>query len=316
MYTYDDVSNGTEFELKHFKLAEEDIKFRTRKISIPIIKSAISVAADKISLFGSAWGPPAWMKTNNGIKDVAELKGSVDGPYYKTWARYAVKFLESYRSHGIEMWGMTAENEPLSARTHLVWWNSLGFTAETQRDFIKLHLGPALAKSGYTSDKFHLMIFDDQLPLLPKFAEKVYADNDASKYISRAAFHWYANYLNAYALLEKVHQKFPDKFLLATEACEGSIPGFRGVRLGSWSRLVSYAMDIMEDLNNFAAGWVDWNIALELNGGPNWAENFVDAPIIVNKEQGEYCKNPMFYAMGHFSKFIKRSSRRVQFKEQ
>ncbi|RWS18502.1 glucosylceramidase-like protein, partial [Leptotrombidium deliense] len=86
MYTYDDISNGTDFELKHFKLAEEDIKFK-----IPIIKSAISVAAGKISLFGSAWGPPAWMKTNNGTKGVGKLKGSVDGPYYKTWASYAVK---------------------------------------------------------------------------------------------------------------------------------------------------------------------------------------------------------------------------------
>ena len=45
----------------------------------------------------------------------------------------------------------------------------LGFTAETQRDFIALDLGPALHASGYQDVK--LMIMDDQrigLPAWPK----------------------------------------------------------------------------------------------------------------------------------------------------
>lgn len=41
-------------------------------------------------------------------------------------------------------------------------------------------------------------------------------------------------------------------------------------------------------------------LGLDLQGGPNWAGNFVDAPIIVNKKADEFYKQPMFYIMGHF----------------
>lgn len=62
-----------------------------------------------------------------------------------------------------------------------------------------------------------------------------------------------------------MYEQFPDKFLLATEAC--NCPG---VKIGDWDRGItklpanicvlgeSYAKDIIQDLNNFASGWVDW----------------------------------------------------------
>jgi len=56
----------------------------------------------------------------------------------------------------------------------------------------------------------------------------------------------------------------------------------------------------LQDLNHWVTGWTDWNIALNLDGGPNWVNNFVDSPIIVNSETDEFYKQPMFYAMGHF----------------
>ena len=40
----------------------------------------------------------------------------------------------------------------------------------------------------------------------------------------------------------------------------------------------------------------------ESQGGPNWAENVVDSPIIVNEEIGEFYKNPSYYALGHVSR--------------
>ena len=40
-----------------------------------------------------------------------------------------------------------------------------------------------------------------------------------------------------------------------------------------------------------------------LQGGPNWADNLVDSPVIVNEEAGEFYKQPMYYALGHISRF-------------
>ena len=51
-----------------------------------------------------------------------------------------------------------------------------------------------------------------------------------------------------------------------------------------------------------------------MNGGPNWAYNFVDSPIIVNKETDEFYKNPMYYGLAHFSKFLPQNSVRIEHK--
>lgn len=67
----------------------------------------------------------------------------------------------------------------------------------------------------------------------------------------------------------------------------------------------------LKDLNNYVVGWIDWNLCLDENGGPNWADNFVDAPILVYGDRDEFIKQPMYYAMGHFSKFIPRNSQRI-----
>jgi glucosylceramidase len=68
-------------------------------------------------------------------------------------------------------------------------------------------------------------------------------------------------------------------------------------------------------LNHYTTGWVDWNLALDLEGGPNWVHNFVDAPIIINATAYEYYKQPFFYALGHFSKFLLPDSVKVQLSE-
>ena len=46
-------------------------------------------------------------------------------------------------------------------------------------------------------------------------------------------------------------------------------------------------------------------------GGPNWVGNFVDAPIIVDAENERFYKNPMWYALGHVSRFAPEGSVRI-----
>lgn len=57
-------------------------------------------------------------------------------------------------------------------------------------------------------------------------------------------------------------------------------------------------------------GWIDWNLCLDREGGPNWAHNYVDSPILIFGND-QFFKQPMYYAIGHFSKYIKRGSRRI-----
>lgn len=61
-------------------------------------------------------------------------------------------------------------------------------------------------------------------------------------------------------------------------------------------------------------GWVDWNLALDTKGGPNWVQNYVDALIIVDATKDVFYKQPTYYVMTHFSKFIPRNSIKIEAK--
>jgi len=54
---------------------------------------------------------------------------------------------------------------------------------------------------------------------------------------------------------------------------------------------------------------------LDTSAGPSWAGSHNNAPIIINTVTHEYYKQPSFYAMGHFSKFLIPDSVRVQSNE-
>lgn len=307
-YSYDDVDG--DFDLDKFQLAEEDLKYK-----IPFIKMAINASSHEVLLFGSPWSAPAWMKTNGKMHGRGVLKGNPGEKYYKTWANYFVKFLQSYESHDITFWGLTAQNEPLDGFIPDFAFQAMGFTPETQRDFIKLDLGPALKEAGYGANSIKLMILDDQRFELPKWAEVVLSDPEAAQYVSGVAFHWYMNGIAPPVLLDKTHSSFPGVFLLSTEACAGFLPwDLVKVDFGSWERAEMYAHDIIEDLLHWTVGWVDWNLALNIQGGPNWVNNFVDSPVIVNRTSQEFYRQPMYYAIAQFSKLLPPGSIRVDVK--
>ena len=62
-------------------------------------------------------------------------------------------------------------------------------------------------------------------------------------------------------MLDDVHENFPDKFIMFTEACTGANPwDLQKVLLGSWERGQEYINDIITNLNHWSTGWVDWNL--------------------------------------------------------
>ncbi|KAL3186896.1 hypothetical protein MRX96_004708 [Rhipicephalus microplus] len=304
-YTYDDSPD--DFELENFTLALEDLDLK-----IPYIQKAMSLSSDVTWFFGSSWSSPAWMKTNGELEGFGFLKGLPGGPYYKTWAKYHIRFIQEYEKQGVPIWGLTTQNEPTSGFVPFYPWQTLGFTACSQRNFVTLDLGPALEHAGYGAGKVKVLIFDDNRLFLPLWANMILSDHEAAKYVHGVGVHWYQNKFVGPAVLDHVRQHFPDKFILATEACSGyEITTVNKVKLGSWDRAEEYASDIIENLNHGVGGWIDWNLVLDTEGGPTWANNYVDSPIIVNATAEEFYKQPTFYAMGHFSKFIPRGSIRI-----
>lgn len=59
-------------------------------------------------------------------------------------------------------------------------------------------------------------------------------------------------------------------------------------------------------------GWVEWNMALDMNAGPRWnSKQGFGGTLNIDPTKGEAYKQPSFYAIGHFSKFVSPDSVRI-----
>lgn len=211
------------------------------------------------------------MKTNNNITGNGTIKCVPGGRYYKAWANYFVKFVQGYRRHGLEMWGLTAQNEPSDGVTVAFLYQCLGVDADLQVDFVTHDLGPALVQNGFGDNK--LVILDDERIFLPSWAEIVLRDPSASTYVSGIAVHLYDDKVVPVKALDDTYKLFgQDYFILNTEACVQDNKS-NTVLLGNWTRGQIYYLDILQDIEQWVSGWVDWNMVLDMVGGPNWADN-------------------------------------------
>lgn len=304
-YTYDD-SEKPDYSLQHWALTAED-----NQLKIPFIKRALEITKDQnidLKLFASPWSAPAWMKTG---KTLVRSHLKPDHQTYKAYAEYLMKFYDAYQKEGIRFWGATVQNEPVAANLPIYFFNSMQFTNQEMIRFIGEYLGPALEARGYTKDNFKLIVGDDPLGFLNHQVYEVMNDKKVQKYVSGVAFHWYTSgSILSYEYLTRLYEAVKDKieFLMMSEACEGSMPMHKKVDPGSWYRAESYALDIIQDLKRHTNVWVDWNMALDYKGGPNWSGNNVDSPILVDAKKNEFVKQPMYYSLAHFTRFFKPGS--------
>ncbi len=286
-YSYDETDGDT--TLSDFNIDHD------RKYKIPFIKAALEEAGGTVRILASPWSPPAWMKTNRSMLHGGKLRPEC----YSSWARYFVRFMQEYQSEGIPIWGFTVQNEPMASQT----WESCIFTGEEERDFVKNHLGPALARSE-THPK--LIIWDHNRGIMYQRAQTVLDDPGASRFVWGTGFHWYVG--DHFDNVRLVHDAWPDKNLIFTEA---TVASFHADRIGNWGYGEKYGESIISDLNNWASGWIDWNLLLDEKGGPNHVGNFCMATMIGDTRTGEVKFMNAYYYIGHFSKFIRPGARRI-----
>ena len=285
-YAYNEIDGDT--ELKHFDIS------RDKNLLIPLIKDAMAVSGTDIKLISSPWSPPAWMKTNGQMNHGGKLKPE----YRNTWALYYAKYIKAYQGEGIDVWGITVQNEPAAVQV----WDSCIWSAEEEGQFVRDHLGPTLHKEEL--EQIKILVWDHNKDIIFERIEPILSDPETAKYVWGVGFHWYSG--DDFENLDKVHKAFPDKKLLFTEGCQEG-----GVHLGSWDLGERYAHDIIGDLNNWTVGWIDWNMVLDERGGPNHVGNYCDAPIIANSKENKLYYQSSYYYLGHFSKFIRPGAVRV-----
>ncbi|MDQ2178671.1 glycoside hydrolase family 30 protein [Marinifilum sp. D714] len=307
-------------ELKHFSIDED------RDDIIPMIKEAMAVSKDGFKIISSPWTAPVWMKDNKDWKG-----GKLLPEYYDTWALFFSKYINEYKKEGIDIWGLTVENEPLGNGYN---WESMHYTPEEMVDFVNNHLGPKLKADGHD---VKVLGYDQNRDELKEWADVMYKDEESSRYFDGMAIHWYAStYDYMPDVLQYTHKKAPNKLMIQSEACvDAEVPHWND-DAWYWKKeatdwgfdwapeeqkhlhpkyvpVYRYARDIIGCLNNWVQGWVDWNMVLDTQGGPNWANNWCLAPVIVDPKKDEVYFTPMYYTLTHFSKYIRPGAMRIGF---
>lgn len=290
MYTY--VEEGDK-ELKTFSLAHDE------KFKIPLLQE-IFKKNNQVKLFASPWSPPAFMKDNNHMLQGGKLKPE----FYPAWARYFVKFIEGYAQRGVPVWAVSVQNEPMAKQT----WESCIYTAEEELEFIKNHLGPTLHQE--KKDQVRIIAWDHNRDLIYQRAATYLHDKKAANYIWGIGFHWYEiwNGMRQYDNVRRVYEAFPDHKLLLTEAC--NYP-FDWKTFEEWQWGENYGENMIQDFNNGAVAWTDWNVLLDETGGPNHVGNFCFAPVHAKTDQNTLHLMNSYYYIGHFSKFIEPGAKRI-----
>ena len=285
-YAHVEVAGDT--ALAHFNID------RDRQALLPFIQAAQAVAAHPIKLLVSPWSPPAWMKTNGQMNQ----GGKLIPEFANAWARCYVRFIQEYANEGIPVWGVSVQNEPQAVQR----WDSCIYSAEEERDFVRDHLGPEMVKAGL--GHIRIVIWDHNRDLMVERASAVYSDPEAARYVWGCGFHWYGE--DHFDHVQLVHDAWPDKALLFTEGCQEG-----GPHTGEWALGERYARSMINDLNRWTVGWIDWNLLLDETGGPNHVGNLCSAPMLADRTSGTVQRQSSYDYIGHFARFILPGAQRV-----
>jgi len=263
---------------------------RDKQAVIPMVRDAMKYGG--LQIFMSPWSPPAYMKTNGEMNHGGKLKPE----YRELWAQCYAKFIEAYRKEGIDIWGVSVQNEPKATQK----WDSCIYTAEEERDFVKKYLGKKMDELGVK-----ILFWDHNKERVMDRAMVMLSDEEAAKYIYGLAFHWYSG--DHFEQLEMFNRLYPEKKLAFSEGCYEYSKG----QMDTYKIGEKYAHDMIGNFNNHCNLFCDWNLVLNEKGGPNHVGNFCDAPIMADTENDRIDIHESFYYIGHFSKYVKKGAKRI-----
>lgn len=289
-------------ELSSFSIA------RYHEAIIPMTQRAEEYAGESLLLVGSPWSPPSWMKDNGQMCCGGKLKPE----YRSAWAKHYIRFAEEFKKVGLPLWAITVQNEPKAAQA----WESCIYEHTEERDFVRDHLGPAVASSDLG---LKLIVWDHNRDEMYDLAKTCFSDEKASAHIWGIGFHWYGDptyefwppwshdkFKRDTFNVERVHDEFPTKHIIFTEGCQE-----KGARIGDWALGERYGMEIIDQLNKWTEAWIDWNLILDESGGPNHTGNLCSAPVIYDTKSGDIIYQSSFYYIGQFSRHILPGAQRI-----
>ena len=232
------------------------------------------------------------MKTNRSMLQGGQLRKECRA----AWVRYIDRYLTEMERRQFPIRYLTVQNEPEARQP----WESCLYDPQEEAAFIVDFLGPMLQRR---HPQVRLLGWDHNRDRLEARADALLSAGSAA-YVWGLAYHWYVS--EDHAALARIRKAHPGIHLMFSEGClEG------GPQPDSWEPALRYARNYLHDLNNGCEGFLDWNLLLDRQGGPNHLGNFCHAPILADTASGTIKENSAYYAIGHFSRVIRPGAVRI-----
>lgn len=272
--------------LTNFSLARDE------KYLLPYIKAAMAVRPD-LKCWGSAWSPPAWMKTGTNYS-----RGSLrwEPEILQSYANYLARWVESYRQAGVNVFAVFTQNEPniLNGYPTCLW------SGPQLREFIADYLGPVL-RQRKTNVELWLGLNGDPPNNGDNFNDRLLAvlgDSQAGAFVTGVGFQY-----DSKNQIASASGLYPEKKFMQSETeCNNGA--------NSWNDAQRLYGLMRRYLEGGASSYFMWNMVLDDTGMSswNWKQN---AMITIDRNTGKVTFNGEYYVMRHFSQFVKPGARRV-----
>ncbi|MFP4287932.1 MAG: glycoside hydrolase family 30 protein [Bacteroidales bacterium] len=291
-----------DYKMEHFTIE------RDKQTIIPYIKMAMQYNPD-LKVWGSPWTPPTWMKQSGhyGGKTINDNWGQIlgapmedieplnriknDEKTLEAYATYFVKYIESYRKKGVNVYAIHPQNEIFANQI----FPSCLWEAQVMEDFLANHLIPEINKMEEPAEIWLGTINKDTLDFVNQIMENpVIAEN-----IKGFGLQWAGKHM--VDTLSKVYDNY--KLMQTESECNNGS--------NDWiTAMHTYGL-LMKYLKGGVNSYLYWNLILDELGLSNWVWR-QNSMVSINKFTKEVVYNPEFYIMKHFSHFADPGAHRIE----
>ncbi|HET9957223.1 MAG TPA: glycoside hydrolase family 30 beta sandwich domain-containing protein [Polyangiaceae bacterium] len=290
-YTLDETPG--DFAMDQFSIA------RDRERLIPYIQAARSIRPD-LKLWGSAWTPPTWMKTNQSF-DSGAMKD--DTLVYAAYALYLARFVEEYAREGLNISMLVPQNEP----GQLTRYPSCDWTPNQYITFIRDHLGPTFRKRRLRTDIYVGTVNRPEWDAL-----SVLNDPEARSYVSGIALQWFG-----LSHAGPILSAYPQLTFMQSETDCGNHPWEPEFQPETPQNDFTYAAYTFRKFRDYiqagASSYMLWNMVLDEHGKNldsqlPWPQN---SAIVVDRQTRQVTYTPLYWMTKHFSSLVRPGAQRI-----
>lgn len=298
-YTYCDQKGSDADPLSTFALHNDENQY-----VIPVLKEILAINPN-VKIIAAPWTCPKWMKVadiNTKTPKDSWTDGHLNPDYRELYAKYFVKFIQTMKEKGINIYAVSPQNEPLNkancASLYMPWQEEAPFVKALAGEFKKNNVSTKI----YVFD--HNYNYDnvaDQNDYPIKVYNALGNNYEGSELVVGAAYHDYGGNNSE---LTDINNQRPDKELIFSETS-----------IGTWNNGRDLSKRLMADMKNVALATVNqyckavlvWNLMLDKKMGPNLDGGCQTCYGAIDIDQNGYKKltyNSHYYIINHMSSVV------------